>query len=402
MKVRVVNSETDLPSSSRSPSRGTDWTSTIATLPPAWASDVVLPRRAKSHDEESERKHLLGESPTTSAARMSLDEGRTRMMSASEKRLNVRRAQKMTKKFGQAPPHTLFQITTNHENASSTRISINIDLDLTSPTTSLRRHSTTTTYTISVPRSPAASSTWSFHAPEDESNNADAQATTPTAARRRSSMGSFMGLGDGSGSATSLSRVKTIPSPILVEFPAAAKEGAGQVVSPTTSAPVVTPTTPKASNSVARRKRTLSGSKSQSAFATKRRQATKLTKFFGVEYPDLYQAMVTTTTTTTTTTTFTDAEEKSKSGSISGSVPEKKPHYQKASATRIRKSSDTAPPTAYKHKKRKSVVAAALSSTGSASDSASLRVGVDDSCRWSAKGPEEVEELMAKLRSMKA
>ncbi|KAG8942075.1 hypothetical protein FRC04_003878 [Tulasnella sp. 424] len=455
MKLRVVNSEADLPATGRSPSRGTDWTSTVATLPPAWASDTVLPTRtSRSQDgfeQDSESRHLLSVSPTTPVyirkpVRDAEEEDDGRRMTPKEKALNVRRAQKMTKKFGQAPPHALFQITTN--NASSTKISINIDLDLTS-TSSLRRQSTT--YTLSVPRSPAASSTWSFHGDENDAPTPTAE-TDPSSirVRRRSSLGSFvvssnddvkMGLG---GSFSRPSRVKSIPSPIIVEFPAEKEVGA---LSPTTTA--VTPTTPKArsgpvsplklaqvfeppapappsmplSNASAdsatanssgagpaRRKRTLSRSKSQS-FATKRRQATKLTKFFGVEYPDLYQAMVTTTTTTTTTTS-TDAATSTSSllTEEAKESTEKKPssyHYQKVSAARTRKSSEAAlpsrgspappppPPSAYK--KRRSVVAGLTSS-----DSSSLRVGVDDSCRWSAKGPEEVEELMTKLRAMKA
>ncbi|KAG8938005.1 hypothetical protein FRC00_003879 [Tulasnella sp. 408] len=246
-----------------------------------------------------------------------------------------------------------------------------------------------------------------------------------------------MGLGD---SSSQPSRVKTVPSPIVVEFPAMDEVG---VVSPTTTA--VTPTTPRAKQGPvsplklaqvfeppimappsmplsnangdssasnpgavgpARRKRTLSRSKSQS-FATKRRQATKLTKFFGVEYPDLYQAMVhTTTTVTTTSADAATASTPSLSTQETREPVEKKPtpyHYQKVSA-RTRKSSDAAlparpppPPSAYK--KRRSVVAGL---TSSSNDSSSLRVGVDDSCRWSAKGPEEVEELMTKLRAMKA
>ncbi|KAG9045394.1 hypothetical protein FS837_006385 [Tulasnella sp. UAMH 9824] len=449
MKLRVVNSEADLPATCRSPSRGTDWTSTVATLPPAWASDIVLPTRASKSmdvDQDSESRHLLAASPTTPmpirrAARSLEEDDEVRRMTPKEKSLNVRRAQKMTKKFGQAPPHTLFQITTN--NPSSTRISINIDLELSSTTSSLRRHSTT--YTLSVPRSPAASSTWSFHGDENNVPTPTAESDPSAPVRRRSSLGSFvtseanmvkMGLGD---SSSQPSGVKSIPSPIVVEFPAKDEVG---VVSPTATA--VTPTTPRAkqgpvsplklaqvfepptmapplmplsnvngdssaSNSgasgPARRKRTLSRSKSQS-FATKRRQATKLTKFFGVEYPDLYQAMVHTTTTVTTTTHAATASTPSLSTQETREPVEKKTaphHYQKVSA-RTRKSSDAAlpsrppppPPSAYK--KRRSVVAGLTSSN----DSSSLRVGVDDSCRWSAKGPEEVEELMTKLRAMKA
>ncbi|KAG8939255.1 hypothetical protein FRC04_006743 [Tulasnella sp. 424] len=442
MKLRVVNGEADLPATCRIPSRGTDWTSTVAILPPAWASDTILPTRAsKSQDrfeQSSESKHL-SVSPTTPVyirkpARNVDEEEEGRRMTPKEKALNVRRAQKMARNFGQAPPHALFQITTN--NASSTKISINIDLDLTS-TSSLR---------LSVPRTPAASSTWSCHGDENEAPTPTAE-TDPssTRVRRRSSLGSFvvsssedvkMGLG---GSSSRPSRVTSIPSPVLVEFPAGQEVG---VVSPTTTA--VTLTTPKArsgpvsplklaqvfeppapappsmplsnanadsatANSSgtgpARRKRTLSRSKSQS-FATKRRQATKLTKFFGVEYPDLYQAMVTTTTTTTTTATDAATSTSSLQTEEAKEPTEKKPssyHYQKVSAARTRKSREAAlpsrgspalptpPPSAYK--KRRSVVAGLTSS-----DSSSLRVGVDDSCRWSAKGPEEAEELMTKLR----
>ncbi|KAG8951360.1 hypothetical protein FRC04_006131 [Tulasnella sp. 424] len=161
MKLRVINSEADLPAMCSSLSLGTAWTSTVATLP-AWASDIVLPTRAsRSQDgfeQDSESMHLLSVSPTTPVyirkpVRNVDEEDEGRRMTPKEKALNVRRAQKMTK----ASPHALFQITTN--NASSTKISINIDLDLTSTTSSLRRQSTT--YTLSVPRSPAASSAWS-------------------------------------------------------------------------------------------------------------------------------------------------------------------------------------------------------------------------------------------------
>ncbi|KAG8939257.1 hypothetical protein FRC04_006745 [Tulasnella sp. 424] len=439
--------EADLPATGRSPSRGTDWTSTVATLPPPWASDTVLPTRtSRSQDgfeQDSESRHLLSVSPTTPMyirkpmrSAEEVDDGRG--VTPKEKALNVRRAQKMTKKFGQAPPHALFQITTN--DASSTKISLNFDLDLSSTTSSLRRQSTT--YILSVPRSPAASSTWSFHGDENDAPTPTAE-TDPssTRVRRRSSIGSSV---VSSSEDVKMGRVKSIPSPILVEFPAEKEVGA---LSPTTTA--VTPTTPKArsgpvsplklpqvfeppapappsmplhnanadtatanssSAGPSRRKRTLSRSKSQS-FATKRRQATKLTKFFGVEYPDLYPAMVTTTT-TTTTSTVTDATTSTSSllTEDAKEPSEKKPssyHYQKVSAALTRKSSEAAlpsrgspappppPPSAYK--KRRSVVAGLMSS-----DSSSLRVGVDDSCRWGAKGPEEVEELMTKLRAMKA
>ncbi|KAG8951358.1 hypothetical protein FRC04_006129 [Tulasnella sp. 424] len=423
MKLRVVNSEADLPATGRSPSRRTDWTSTVATLPPAWASDTVLPTRtSRSQDgfeQDSESRHLLSVSPITPVyirkpVQSAEEEDDGRRMTPKDKASNVRRAQKMTKKFGQAPPHALFQITTN--NASSTKISINIDLDLTSTTFSLRRKSTT--YTLSVPCSPAASLTWSFHGDENKSPTSTAESDpSSTRIRRRSSLGSFvvsssddvkMGLGDRSWSgfahddggyshhAESEIRSSQPPVPAPPSLPLH-------------NANADTATANSSGAGPARRKRTLSRSRSQS-FATKRRQATKLTKFFGVEYPDLYQAMVTTTTTTITTTATDAATSTSSLLTEEAKEPsENKPssyHYQKVSAARTRKSREAAlpsrgssappppPPSAYK--KRRSVVAGLTSS-----DSSNLRVGVDDSCRWSAKGPEEVEELMTKL-SMKA
>ncbi|KAG8960990.1 hypothetical protein FRC05_006411 [Tulasnella sp. 425] len=129
-------------------------------VPPAWASNTVLPTRA-SRSQDGFRAGFREQAPfavslTTPVymrkpVQNAEEEDDGRRMTPKEKALNVRRAQKMTKTFGQAPPHALFQITIN--NASSTKISINIDFDLTSTTSSLRRQSTTDT--LSVPRSPA-------------------------------------------------------------------------------------------------------------------------------------------------------------------------------------------------------------------------------------------------------
>lgn len=85
------------------------------------------------------------------------------------------------------------------------------------------------------------------------------------------------------------------------------------------------------------------------AFASRRKQATKLTRFFGVDYPDLYQAMVV------------------NEGEAAGS----------SNARPILADLDLGDPDL-------------------------LRVDDHDACRWSVKAPEEVKEVMNRLRELKA
>ncbi|KIO16095.1 hypothetical protein M407DRAFT_26968 [Tulasnella calospora MUT 4182] len=93
-------------------------------------------------DLDSGSRHILTANPTTQVhphkgvRNVEEKDARRSRMTPEGKELGHSEG---TKKFGQAPPHALLQITTN--NASSTKIGVNIDLGLSSTTSSLRRHS---------------------------------------------------------------------------------------------------------------------------------------------------------------------------------------------------------------------------------------------------------------------
>lgn len=123
------------------------------------------------------------------------------------------------------------------------------------------------------------------------------------------------------------------------------------------------------------------------SFSLRRRQATKLTRLFGVEYPELYQAMV-----------IDNPTRVLDNSSVSSRQP-RTPLWNDAALRK--KMMDDAPPMPFAIVESRPSYSVDLAREGP-KDGAWLRAGTTDSCRWSQRGPEEVKMVMDKLRELKA
>ncbi|KAG8905596.1 hypothetical protein FRB99_008594 [Tulasnella sp. 403] len=408
------------------PSRKTEWTSTLTTLPPNWMLDEA--GNASDSSAKPFREALDKPLPDTPLPDM--------RMSAKEKSLNVRRAVKMTQKFGEAPPHALFQITNTAPKAIVSANNATKASDALSPPASARY--------LAPPRSPGsnnayrhsfASSTWSFHGSENSLSvgrrrgasvsSIDSRFTTQC---RRISLNSLNGsasiksaacsslpasdikvpslesdivMADASdASADDSTSDRQAPAPIVVPLPTNTGPipSAATSSSPTrhdgvTAQPIAKLTSifeppPVAPVETVRPKSRLSRSMSQS-FNFRRRQATKLTRLLGVEYPDLYQAMVI---------------ERDAAGKAKAKVPIRSPLASGATA-RSPSIDEQSQLSTFSLVKDLAARRASLGPTISSSTpppSSDYRIGsAEDSCRWSQKAPSEVKMVLETLRELK-
>ncbi|KAG8854307.1 hypothetical protein FRB96_007712 [Tulasnella sp. 330] len=291
-----------------------DWMTTLNTIPMA------------STTEEKTHKQ-----------REAMESRDAAFMSAREKSLRVRRAAKMAQKFGETPPQALFHQITNTAPSSG--------VDASEPFTFARstgialnpyphsygRHGPSRASSLSVSITPSvhssendvpggrrARSTVRSGSVKTKSRRSSVSSTVHTKEERNGrSMDVKMPMPSSSPSVGDDNALPSITmtapkSPVRVTLPttpispavsdssctstSTTKENGKGVYSPKTPASFATlfspPPTP-ISTPAGKPISPLGVKRSQShSFTSRRRQATKLTQFFGVDYPDLYQAMV--------------------------------------------------------------------------------------------------------------
>ncbi|KAG8990153.1 hypothetical protein FRB93_003319 [Tulasnella sp. JGI-2019a] len=339
--VSEVYRSTDelLPSQTQTNSQ-TDWAATLNMLPMPSSTEE---QRMRSVREVAEKKDAA-------------------ILSAKEKSLSVRRAAKMAQKFGEAPPHALFhQITNTTPSATAHRTSPTGVMAPRSPV--LHSHP----YTYHRHHGRASSLSLSIHsfendvpgqtAPSMRSRSGSIDGTSirgSTKSRRSSLNSSVINLNSGERQPRKSARgrepkaatmdvtTSSMKVPVLVRLPASptASEHSTASISPAkvptpgslatlfnSSPPLPSPppNSPETSNTLATpvsSPSTIKMRRSQSqSFTSRRRQATKLTQFFGVDYPDLYQAMVIDNPTTVLNNQDTPSPSRNRSRSRSRSRP---------------------------------------------------------------------------------